>query len=115
MGSRINNRGITVTLYQRVESGADPFGAPVVTEEPVEIRNVLVSPTTISENLEIVNLYGKKAVYTLAIPKGDTHIWEDCRVSFFGKDWHVFGFESEGIEDLVPLDWNRKVQVERYG
>ena len=57
---------------------------------------------------------GRKAVYTLAIPKGDTHEWEDQKVIFFGKEWRVFGAELEGIEDLIPLDWNKKVYVERY-
>ena len=62
-----------------------------------------------------MNLTGKKAVYTLAIPKGDTHDWEDKEVKFFGKRWRTFGIPLEGIEQLIPLDWNKKVMVERYG
>ena len=61
------------------------------------------------------NLFGKKAVYTLAIPKGDTHKWEDSVVEFFGHKWKTFGFPIEGIESNIPLDWNKKVMVERYG
>ena len=30
------------------------------------------------------------------------------------KEWRVFGMELEGIEQLIPLDWNKKVYVERY-
>ena len=62
-----------------------------------------------------IDLTGKKVVYQLAIPKGDNHVWEDQRITFFGSDWHVVGFETEGIDDLIPLLWNKKVQVERYG
>ena len=62
-----------------------------------------------------LSLNGKKAKYQLAIPKGDTHIWEDADVEFFGARWHTVGFSTEGIEDLIPLDWNRKVMVERCG
>lgn len=54
-------------------------------------------------------------IYTLAIPKGDTHEWTDCEVEFFGRRWRSVGFPQKGIEDLVPLDWNQKVTVETYG
>jgi hypothetical protein len=42
------------------------------------------------------------------------HEWEDRKVTFFGKDWKVFGIPQEGIESMVPLKWNKKVTVERY-
>lgn len=108
-------RGITVTLYERTQTGTDAFNAPIYSETPVLVDNVLVAPTSASEVLDNVNLYGKKAVYTLAIPKGDTHEWENARVDFFGQSWRVFGFPTEGIEDLIPLSWNKKVTVEQYG
>jgi hypothetical protein len=108
-------KGITVTLYERMQSGTDAFNRPEYTEIPVEISNVLVAPATEAgqELLDVLNLTGRKAVYTLAIPKGDTHSWEGCRVDFFGERWRVIGLPTEGIEDLIPLAWNRKVQVER--
>lgn len=108
-------KGITVTLYERTQTGTDPFGAPVYEEIPVPVDNVLVAPVSSEELLDIVNLYGKKAVYQLAIPKGDLHDWQDSRVDFFGQSWKTFGFPTEGIEELIPLDWNKKVTVERYG
>lgn len=108
-------RGITVTLYERTQVGTDAFHAPVYEETPVEVENVLVAPASASEILDNVNLYGKKAVYTLAVPKGDTHEWENVRVDFFGQRWRTFGFPTEGIEHLIPLSWNKKVMVERYG
>lgn len=107
-------KGITVTLYNKTQTGTDGFGDPVYQEIAVDVDNVLVYPTSSTEVLETTNLYGKKAVYTLAIPKGDAHDWEDKRVSFFGEDWHTFGIPTKGIEDNIPLDWNTKVMVERY-
>jgi hypothetical protein len=107
-------RGVPVTLYTETQIGVDRFNQPLYEETPVTVDNVLISPTSQTETLEAVNLYGKKAVYTLAIPKGDTHEWEDRRVDFFGKSWRVFGIPSQGIDDLIPLGWNLKVTVERY-
>lgn len=107
-------KGITVTLYEKTQTGENPLGEPIYEEVPTQVENVLVSPATSSDLPDAVNLDGKKAVYTLAIPKGDTHIWENRKVSFFGSDWMTFGFSYGGIEDLIPLDWNKKIQVERY-
>lgn len=107
-------RGITVTLYEVTKTGEDGFGKPIYEETPVEVENVLVAPTSSQEIQDAINLYGKKAVYTMAIPKGDTHEWEDRKVNFFGKDFRVFGIPLEGIECDIPLDWNKKVTVEVY-
>lgn len=108
-------RGITIKLYERTPNGSDAFGKETYTETPVSVDNVLVSPASSQEILDTINLYGKKAVYTLAIPKGDAHEWEDRKVEFFGQTWHTFGIPLEGIECDIPLDWNKKVTVERYG
>lgn len=108
-------RGITVTLIQKTVIDHDPFGGAIYGEVETPVENVLVSPTSTDDMVNQLNLTGKKAVYTLAIPKGDTHIWEDQEVRFFGKRWRVFGFATEGIEDMIPLDWNKKVMVEQYG
>ena len=42
------------------------------------------------------------------------YVWEDRKVEFFGEIWKTVGFSQQGIENMIPLDWNRKVQVERY-
>lgn len=105
-------KGITVTLWEHVTPETDDFGKEHYTETPVSVANVLVAPATSQEILEANDLYSKKAVYTLAIPKGDTHEWEDRRVTFFGKDFHTFGVPLQGIECDIPLDWNKKVTVE---
>ncbi|MBF7051677.1 hypothetical protein [Streptococcus sp. HF-2466] len=107
-------KGITVTLIDKVETGSDPFGAPIFEDRETEVKNVLVVPTQSEEIINQMNLFGKKAVYTLGIPKGDTYDWEDKEVRFFGKKWRVFGPTIEGIDHLVPLEWNKKVMVERY-
>ena len=107
--------GVTVILYDKQEIGRDSMNAPIYEEVPIEVENVLIAPSTSDDVLDTLNLHGKKAVYTLAIPKGDSHVWEDRRVRFFNEDWHVISFPTEGLEHLIPLSWNRKVQVERYG
>ena len=106
--------GITVTLYTKTKTGTDGFGDPVYTETAVEVDDVLVYPSTGTEILETVNLYGKKAVYTMAIPKGDTHDWEDQIVEFFGHRFRTFGIPVQGIEANIPLSWHKKVRCERY-
>lgn len=107
--------GMNVTLYERTESGVDEFNRTIIEEHPVVVPNVIVAPVSSTEALETLDLTGKKAVYQLGIPKGDSHSWEDCRVSFFGQMFRCIGFLTEGIEDQIPLEWNRKIMVERYG
>lgn len=106
--------GITVILYDKIQTKTDPFGAPIYEETEIPVSNVLVSPTTSDDIVNTMNLTGRKAVYTLAIPKGDNHNWENKKVRFFGEDWQTFGIPLEGMEHLIPLDWNKKVMVERY-
>lgn len=107
-------KGIPVILYEKTITGKDGFGHPVYTETPVTVQNVLVSPASTTEILDTLNLIGKKAVYNIAIPKGDNHTWQDNRVDFFGQSWRVIGYPQEGIEENIPLDWNQKWMVERY-
>ena len=108
-------KGITVKLIEQVEVGRDRFNNPVYTESETDVENVLVAPASSDDITDSTTLYGKKAIYTLAIPKNDQHVWEDQKVRFFGETWHVFGYATEGIEANIPLCWNKKVMVERYG
>lgn len=108
-------RGITVTLYDRFVTGKDALNQPVYTEVPILIENVLVAPSGSNEMLEPTNLNGRKGQYVMAIPKGDTHEWTSGKkVRFFGNDWRIIKEPEEGIEWLIPLNWNKKVWVERY-
>lgn len=108
-------KGIAVTLYEKTQIGVDPFNKPIYEEIPVEVDNVLVAPTINDDIPTVLDLEAKKSVYTLAIPKGDTHVWEDRTVEFFGERWHTIGFAYGGIDALIPLSWNKKIMVERYG
>ncbi len=107
-------KGITVELISKRDDGEDELGSPIYKHHRIVVKNVLVAPASSDEILSTTNLYGKKAVYTLAIPKGDKNKWEGNEVEFFGQRWRVIGKEMQGIDDLIPLDWNKKVYVERY-
>lgn len=108
-------KGITVILHDKTQTGVDAFNAPVYEETPVQVHNVLVAPVSSDAEVEKLNLDGKKAVYQLGIPKGDTHQWEDRIVEFFGEKWHTIGYLTKGIDDMVPTAWNAKIKVERHG
>lgn len=105
-------KGITVTLYVKTQTGTDPFGNPEYTEVPTSVANVLVHPASEQEITDTLNLTGRKAVYTLAIPKDDAHDWTNVRVAFFGQKFRTIGMAIQGIDDLVPLEWNKKVRCE---
>ena len=107
-------RGITVTLWDKQKTGVDDFGKAVYQDVAVQVENVLIGEPSSDEITDTYNLTGKRLAYTLGIPKGDTHTWTDRKVSFFGKTFRTFGEVTEGIEDLIPLSWNKKIKVEKY-
>ena len=107
-------RGMNVTLYEKQQAGADDFGAPIIEEVPVKVKNVLVGQPTTDDITNVLSLYGKKLVYTLAIPKGDAHSWEDSIVEFWGERFKTFGFMMVSMPENTPTDWSMKVMVERY-
>ena len=108
-------KGIPVVLYDRTQTGVDDFLAPVYTETPVVVENVLVCPVSSVDTPTPLQLSGKALEYQLCIPKGDEHIWEDRVVEFWGCKWRTVGFATRLIESLVPLDWNCCIKVVRYG
>ena len=108
-------RGISITLYDKTQIGIDDFNRPIYEDVPRTIENVLIGEPTTDQVIDELNLSGKRLAYTLAIPKGDTHEWTDRKVEFFGEVFHTFGKPTQGIDHLIPLDWNKKVKVERYG
>lgn len=108
-------KGITVTLYDRTVTGVDNLNHPIYSETAEPVYNVLVAPMSATEILDTYNLTGRKGVYQLGIPKGDSHDWTaGKRVAFWGENWRIISMPEEGIEDLIPLAWNKKVRVERY-
>lgn len=107
-------RGIPVVLVDKVVIGKDSFGHPKTRDVEIEVDNVLIAPASTEVIASHINLSGKKAVYTLAIPKGDDNHWENREVRFFGQRWQTVGAPLEGLDHLIPLGWNRKVEVARY-
>ena len=107
--------GISVTLYEPMETGKDAFGAPILEETPVTVPNVLIGEPSTEDLVNELQLSGKRLAYTLGIPKGDSHNWQDATVEYFGQRFRTYGDVTQGIEKMVPLCWNKKVKVERYG
>ena len=107
-------KGITVTLYEKTQSGTDELNQPKYKTEAVDVANVLVAPVSVSELPQSDDLNGAKEVYQLGLPKGDSHEWYDSEVEFYGMKFRTVGLPIKGIDDLIPLSWNAKVTVARY-
>ena len=107
-------KGIDIILVSTTPTGVDDFGSTLVEEKEIIVKNVLVAPASTDDITNSVNLTGKKAVYTLGIPKGDTNVWENKEVIFFNKRWKTIGIPQQGIESLIPLNWHKKVMVGHY-
>ena len=107
-------KGVSVTLIESSLVGQNPLGEPIYEESEITVENVLIAPMISEDIINQLNLTGRKAEYVLGIPKGDTHEWENKEVRFFGERWKVFGKPLQGLDHLIPLEWNKKVTVERY-
>lgn len=107
-------KGITIKLISKEKTGKDGFGHATYEDVEYLIEDVLVAPENTSEVSVETNVNASKTIYNLAIPKGDSHNWKNADVEFFGKRWHVIGLPIEGIEEMIPLRWNKKVTVELY-
>lgn len=107
-------KGVTIGLKQRTQTGNDEFNRPVYLDVWEKVDNVLIEPVNQDDVTNVTNLSGKKEVYRLCIPKGDLHVWHDTEVIFYGHKYKTYGPVLEWIDDMVPLEWNRKVMVERY-
>lgn len=107
-------KGIDIILIDKIQKGVDGFGSPIFDEVEKTIKNVLVAPATTDDVVNSVNLTGKKAVYVIGIPRGDRNVWENKEVRFFGERWKTIGIAQQGIDSMIPLDWTRKIMVERY-
>lgn len=109
-------QGIAVTLYEPTQTGVDAFNRPVVELVPTVVENVLVQPQeqNIDPPLNSTDLDAASVTYLLGIPKGDTHVWENREVEFFGQRFRTEGFAREGIDAMIPLEWNRKIICRRF-
>lgn len=109
-------KGITVSLISRTVTGTDSSGLPVYTETQSTVGNVLVGRPSAGEVADSAALYGRKADYKLAIPKGDTNNWENAVVVLpepFPGTYRVVGLPIAGIDANVPLAWNKRVFLAR--
>lgn len=106
-------RGVTVTLYEKTQTGVDGLNNPVYSVSPVQVENVLVGEPTTDDITSSISLYGKQLRYMLGLPKGDQHVWTDTEVKIFGERFRTFGDTIQGIEANVPTPWHKKVRVER--
>lgn len=107
-------KGTVVKLINKTALQKDPFGRPIyVDAEPIAVEDVLVGEPSADDITNALNLHGKVVKYTLGIPKGDTHTWEGY-VEICGDLYHIFTKPTQGIEENIPLRWNKKVMVEEY-
>lgn len=109
-------RGTTVTLYERRQTGTDGLGAPVYEEIPVRVEDVLIAPADSPAVTDSTGLAGRRTAYRLYLPRGDAHIWENCRVELCGDTFCVIGGGEQWMEENLPAGcrWNKRVEVERY-
>lgn len=113
-------QGVTVTLYEKKQTGTDAFGQPIYCEKPAQVSDVLIGEPSTDDITTSTSMYGKVISCMLAIPKGDTHDWTDSKVTWtdaYGQTFTVktFGFPITGIEANIPLRWHKKVRCEAYG
>lgn len=108
-------KGTTIQLVVKTQTGTDAFGAPIYTEELINVDDVLVGQPTTDDITDTLQLYGKKIEYVLGIPKGDTHNWTDAEVIIWGQRFRTIGYPQTGIQENIPLRWGQNVKVEKYG
>ena len=110
-------RGIEIQLLQKTITGYDWANQPIFSLEWVTVDNVLVGEPTTDDITQALDLYGKRIAYVMAIPKGDTHDWVNTKVMLpepFAGVFHTVGIPTAGIEENIPLQWNKKVKIEAY-
>lgn len=111
-------KGIDVEIFVKSESTVDEFNHEEISGEWVTVSNVLVGEPSSEDVINELSLSGKHISYVLAIPKGDNHTWTDTFIRLptpFDGTYRTIGYPTVGIESMIPLKWNAKVKVERYG
>lgn len=109
-------QGKTVRLWTKTQTGTDAFNDPTYKWTYEDVDNVLIGEPTPEEQTNEMSLTGRSIAYTLGIPKGDTHDWENQIVEFFNEKFRTFGIPVQGIEVNLPrhMPWHKKVKCERY-
>ena len=106
---------ITIQLVKKTQIGTDSFGAPIETEELIDIPGCLVGQPTTDDITATMEMYGKHIAYVVGVPKGDDNSWVDTDVVIWGDRYRTIGYPETGIQDNIPLKWGKNVKVERYG
>lgn len=107
-------KGMTIQLCVKTQTGTDEWGAPIYSETLVDVNDVLVGQPSSDDVITTLQTEGKKIVYTLGIPKGDTHEWEDTYVVIWGKKYSTVGNVMTGIQENIPLRWGGNIRVCKY-
>lgn len=113
MGQRL--KGEEVKLISKMQTGTDPFDAPVYEETEITVENVLVGQPEAKDITDELNLSGKRIAYVLGIPKGDANTWYDTFVIVRGERCRTIGKPVYGTHKNMPMWWCGKVAVEHYG
>lgn len=108
-------KGTTVYLVHEEITGYDGFNQPITEETLEPVDDVLVGSPSSDDVTDTINLYGKKLIFVLGIPKGDSHNWVDAVVEIRGERYRTIGYPTTGEQENIPLRWGQNVKVERYG
>lgn len=108
-------KGETVILIEQEQKGFDAFNAPIYEETQIPVSNVIVGQPNTDEVINDMSLYGKRLLFTLGIPKGDSHDWTNKPVIIRGQRFLTYGFPLTQTEANVPTIWNTQVKVAMYG
>ena len=108
-------KGTTIQLVVKTLASYDDFGAPIYSEELVDVPDVLVGNPSTNDVDTTLSLYGKHIAFVLGIPKDDTHNWTDTEVIIWGQRYRTIGYPETGEPANIPLRWGQNVKVERYG
>lgn len=107
-------KGVEIELLVKNQD-ADVSRGETYEGEWITVDNVLYGEPSTEDVTSELNLSGKHIAYVLAIPKDDTNNWEDTLIKLpDGETYHTIGFMLQGIEEMIPLSWNKKIKVERY-
>lgn len=110
-------QGISIQVMQKTITGYDWANQPIYSDEWVSVDNVLVGEPTTDDITQALDLFNKRIAYVMAIPKGDTHEWVNTKVRLpepFAGEYQTVGIPTAGIEENIPLQWNKKVKIEAY-
>ena len=103
-----------VTLHVKTQTGVDAFNVPVYADDTAVVTGILIGRPESEDEARAIDLYGKRIEYSLGIPKGDAHDWENAVVEFWGQKFRTFGFTKTANQANVPGPWGCVVMVERY-